>query len=95
MGVGEGPTKALLMPQTAGWLRVDGAVFKEARMDQTPDLTTEEMVEILKAIARDGGNAAARIAAIKELRAIRGEGKPVADAFAALDASARVRLKAV
>jgi hypothetical protein len=28
------------------------------------------MLEILKAIARDGGNAAARIAAIKELRAI-------------------------
>lgn len=66
-------------------------------MDKTPDLTRDEMLEILKSIARDGGNAAARIAAIKELRAIEGEGKPVVDAFAALDGSARAgaRLKAV
>jgi hypothetical protein len=64
-------------------------------MDKTPELTTDEMVEILKSIARDGGNAAARIAAIKELRAIQSDGKPVADAFAALDAGAKPRLKAV
>ena len=54
-------------------------------MESTPDMTTDEMVEVLKAIVRDGKNGAARIAAIKELRAIRGEGKPVADAFEALD----------
>jgi len=48
-------------------------------MEITPELTEEEMLEILKAIAREGGNAAARIAAIKELRAIgRGE-KPAED----------------
>ena len=48
-------------------------------MDITPDLTEDEMREILKLIARDGGNAAARIAAIKELRAMaRGE-KPAED----------------
>jgi hypothetical protein len=51
---------------------------------QTPELTETEMVEILKAIARDGSNAAARIAAIKELRTIgRGE-KPSEDGFAKL-----------
>jgi hypothetical protein len=37
-------------------------------MDTTPDLTEAEMVELLKEIARDGSNAAARIAAIKQLR---------------------------
>lgn len=69
--------------------------------DTTPELTETEMVEILKGIARDGRNAAARIAAIKELRAIRELGKPVEDAFAALDrpssaqARAGVKLKAV
>jgi hypothetical protein len=53
-------------------------------MTQTPDLTETEMLEILKAIARDGGNAAARIAAIKELRAMaRGEA-PVVDSIAKL-----------
>lgn len=57
----------------------------------TPDLTQDEMVEILKGIARDGGNAAARIAAIKELRAIRGEGKPVGDAFAVLDGPRKLK----
>jgi hypothetical protein len=48
-------------------------------MDTTPDLTEQEMVEILKAIAREGGNAAARIAAIKELRAIDQGEKPAQD----------------
>lgn len=44
-------------------------------MDQTPELTEVEMVEILKHIAREGGNAAARIAAIRELRIMRGTEK--------------------
>jgi hypothetical protein len=40
----------------------------------TPDLTETEMLEILKDIARSASNQAARIAAIKELRAMkRGE----------------------
>lgn len=51
---------------------------------QTPELTEEEMVEILKAIARDGSNAAARIAAIKELRIMRGAKKPDEDDFGKL-----------
>jgi hypothetical protein len=50
-----------------------------ADFEKTDDLTDLEMVEILKAIARDGGNAAARIAAIKELRAINLGEKPVED----------------
>lgn len=55
-----------------------------ADIDTTPDLTQDEMIEILKGIARDGGNAAARIAAIKELRSIsRGE-KPAQDAVQGL-----------
>ena len=58
-------------------------------METTPDLTEVEMVEILKTIARDGRNGAARIAAIKELRAIAGGEKPAADGFAALDAGAK------
>ena len=53
-------------------------------MDTTPDITEEEMVEILKGIARDGSNQAARIAAIKELRAIQRAEKPVEQGFAAL-----------
>jgi hypothetical protein len=53
-------------------------------MDTTPELTETEMLEILKAIAREGGNAAARIAAIKELRAMaRGEA-PAEDSIAKL-----------
>lgn len=59
-------------------------------METTPELTRDEMVEILKQIARDGSNQAARIAAIKELRAIH-DGKPVTNAFSALDAGAEVR----
>ena len=47
-------------------------------------LTEQEMIEILEEIARDGGNAAARIAAIKELKAFD-DGKPADEAFAALD----------
>jgi hypothetical protein len=65
-------------------------------MEPTPDLTEVEMVEILKAIAREGGNAAARIAAIKELRAmLRGE-PPAEDSVAKLYEVAnpgRIRVK--
>jgi hypothetical protein len=43
---------------------------------ETPELTELEMIEILKGIAREGGNAAARIAAIKMLRTIAAERKP-------------------
>jgi hypothetical protein len=66
-------------------------------VDKTPDLTDEEMLEILKAIARDGRNGAARIAAIRELRAIGEGAKPASEGFAALyDVSnpGRVRTKA-
>lgn len=64
-------------------------------MDLTPELTEVEMVEILKAIAREGGNAAARIAAIKELRAIRGGERPVEDTVRGLYevSTGRVRSK--
>jgi len=66
-------------------------------IDTTPELTEAEMLEILKAIARDGGNAAARIAAIKELRAMaRGE-LPVQDVVAQLyevSNPGRIRTKA-
>jgi len=53
-------------------------------MEPTPDLTEVEMLEILKQIARDGRNGAARIAAIRELRAIRGGEKPSESTFARL-----------
>ena len=53
--------------------------------ETTPDLTEGEMVEILKEIAREGQNAAARIAAIKQLREM-GVGHEVpAEGFEALD----------
>ena len=68
----------------------------------THTLDDQEMVDILEDIARNGGNAAARIAAIKVLREIRGGERPVADGFAELDSRAggqvarsRTRLKAV
>jgi hypothetical protein len=48
-------------------------------------LSDQQMVDILEDIAKNAGNAAARIAAIKVLREISG-GEPVADAFSALDA---------
>jgi hypothetical protein len=44
-----------------------------------------EMVEILKTIARDSGNAAARIAAIKQLREMQGGEQQPAEGFEALD----------
>jgi len=66
-------------------------------IETTADLTETEMREILKTIARDGGNAAARIAAIKELRAMaRGE-LPVQDVVAQLyevSNPGRIRTKA-
>lgn len=39
-------------------------------------LSEQEMIDILEEIARDGRNGAARIAAIKTLREIRGGEKP-------------------
>lgn len=53
-------------------------------MDKSPDLSLDEMAEILKAIARDGGNAAARIAAIKELRSMQAGVPAKADSIAKL-----------
>jgi hypothetical protein len=53
-------------------------------MDTTPDLTDDEMLEILKEIARSSSNQAARIAAVKELRGWdRGE-RPAEDSIAQL-----------
>lgn len=54
-------------------------------------LDDQEMIDILEEIAREGGNAAARIAAIKTLREIGLGEKPAADGFAALDEVAKVR----
>jgi hypothetical protein len=62
--------------------------------ERTDDMTEAEMVEVLKAIIRDGKNGAARIAAIKELRAIQGDRKPAVTGFDALDTSGP-RLKVV
>lgn len=50
-----------------------------------PTLTRAESIEILEEIARTGGNAAARIAAIKQLEAIRDGEQAPAKGFAALD----------
>jgi hypothetical protein len=58
-------------------------------------LSDQDMIDILEDIAKNGGNAAARIAAIKVLREIAG-GQPAEDAFSKLDAVATGhRLKAV
>jgi hypothetical protein len=58
-------------------------------------LTHEEAIEILEDIARNANNAAARIAAIKQLEAMRdGEGSP-AEGFDQLDQEVpRLRRKA-
>lgn len=67
-------------------------------MEQTPDMTTDEMIEVLKGIARDGKNGAARIAAIRELRAIGANERTPAEGFAALfavDNPGRVKTKRV
>jgi hypothetical protein len=69
----------------------------KAKPGKTPDLTEAEMVEILKTIAREGQNSAARIAAIKTLREIRNGEKPSDSTFAQLDELApkrRVRKRA-
>lgn len=55
-----------------------------AEVERTPDLTDEEMLEILKDIARHASNQAARIAAVKELRAWRRGEKPAEDDVALL-----------
>jgi hypothetical protein len=65
-------------------------------MDSTPELTETEMLEILKDIARNASNQAARIAAVKELRAIGRDEKPVRDGFAGLyevDNPGRLKVK--
>jgi hypothetical protein len=48
-------------------------------------LTEDEMVEILEDIARESGNAAARIAAIKTLREMANGEQPTEGGFDALD----------
>lgn len=54
--------------------------------DEIPPLEREEAIRILEDIARTSGNAAARIAAIKQLEAMRdGAPTPAAEGFAALD----------
>jgi hypothetical protein len=53
-------------------------------------LTEQEMIDILEDIARDGSNAAARIAAIKQLREIGASEKPT-DGFEGLDQVAERR----
>lgn len=47
-------------------------------------LSEQEMINILEDIARNGRNAAARIAAIKTLREIDAKDAPVAEGFAKL-----------
>lgn len=54
-------------------------------------LDEQEMVDILEDIARNGGNAAARIAAIKALREMDA-GAPAASGFEALDELAPKRV---
>jgi hypothetical protein len=59
--------------------------------EPSEDLTEAEMVEILKSIAREGQNAAARIAAIKQLREMGvGHGAEQPEGFEALDAGDEV-----
>jgi hypothetical protein len=58
---------------------------KPAAPVKTPDLTEAEMLEILKDIARNGANGAARIAAIKVLREMAAGEKPASAGFEALD----------
>jgi hypothetical protein len=57
-------------------------------------LDEQEMIDILEDIARNGGNAAARIAAIKVLREMDSGEKPPAAGFEALDELAPRRKKA-
>ena len=54
-------------------------------------LSDQDMVDILEDIARDGGNAAARIAAIKTLREMDA-GAPAKTGFDALDELAPKRV---
>ena len=54
-------------------------------------LTEPEMVLILEEIAREGTNAAARIAAIKQLRDMRRDQPQAVDALAKLDELAALR----
>lgn len=65
-------------------------------MTDTPDLDDAEVIEILKGIIRGTGNNAARIAAIKELRAIRETSKTPAEGSGLYDVDnpGRIRKKA-
>ena len=54
-------------------------------------LTHDEMVDILEEIARNSGNAAARIAAIKTLKEIDDGPRKPAEGFAELDELAERR----
>jgi hypothetical protein len=56
--------------------------------------TRDEAIEILEDIARNGGNAAARIAAIKQLEMMRDGEQATAAGFEDLDRVRRIRKKA-
>jgi hypothetical protein len=78
------------MCMTAGWLAVKKTFF----LGFFPmTMTRDEMVEILEEIAREGTNAAARIAAIKTLMEIAPP-EPDTDIWAELDELAPRRTKA-
>jgi hypothetical protein len=57
-------------------------------------LSRAEAIEILEDIARNTNNAAARIAAIKQLEAMTDGEQPTAEGFDALDNVAPIRRKA-
>lgn len=58
----------------------------EPQAPDIPPLEREEAIRILEDIARTSGNAAARIAAIKQLEAMKdGEASGAQSGFAALD----------
>lgn len=58
---------------------------RKPRAKKPARLEREEAIELLEDIARNSGNAAARIAAIKQLEAMRDGEQPPAEGFAALD----------
>lgn len=57
-------------------------------------LTDAEMIDILEDIARNAGNAAARISAIKTLKEISNGQQSPAEGFASLDNVVTIRRKA-
>lgn len=62
-----------------------GRQHKETEPVESFSLTRSEMIQILEEIARDGSNAAARIAAIKQLEAMRRGEESTEGGFGALD----------